>query len=144
MESSNVVALEDHDKIVRDALAVKPEEEFPLQPFDDICVIEQMKEDISPGGIFLPGDHRKFSGGRVVAAGPGRVYSNYLDASGEHKIGHFVPNPVKVGDWVTFGKYQSGGEPIEWKGRVFLMARAGDLGGKSKDGQPVNIRLAAQ
>ena len=119
-------------------------EDFPLQPFEDIVVIEQLKEDISAGGIFLPGDHRKFPGGRVVAVGPGRVYSNYLDASGEHKIGHFVPNPVKVGDWVIFGKYQSGGEPIELNGRVFIMARAGDLGGKSISGEPVRIRLAAQ
>lgn len=120
------------------------EVDFPIEPFEDIVVIEQLKEDISEGGIFLPGDHRKFPCGRVVAAGPGRVYSNYLDASGEHKIGHFVPNPVKIGDWVIFGRYQSGGEPIEWNGRVFIMARAGDLGGRSANGDPVKIRLAAQ
>lgn len=116
---------------------------FPFEPFEDICVIEQHAEDYTAGGIYLPGDHRKFPCGRVVAVGPGRVYSNFLDASGEHKIGHFVPNPVKIGDWVVFGKFQSGGEPIEWNGRVFVMARAGDLGGRSVNGEPFNIRLAA-
>jgi hypothetical protein len=69
-------------------------QDFPIEPFEDIVVIEQMSEDITPGGIFLPGDHRKFPGGRVVACGPGRVYSNFMDATGNHQVGHFVPNPV--------------------------------------------------
>lgn len=115
--------------------------DFPIEPFQDIVIIEQLKEDYSNGGIFLPGDHRKFPCGRVVAVGPGRVYSNYLDANGDHVIGQLIPTSVKVGDWVIFGKYQSGGEPIEWGGRVFLMCREGDLGGKSRTGEPVKIRL---
>lgn len=120
------------------------DEDFPIQPLSDVVIIEQLVEDTSAGGILLTGDHRKFPAGRVVAVGPGRVYSNYLDASGDHVIGQLIPTSVKVGDYVIFGKYQSGGEPIEWNGRVFLMCREGDLGGISKSGAEVKIRLAAQ
>lgn len=115
---------------------------FPLQPFEDIVVIEQSEEAKSEGGIVLVGKSKFFSAGRVVAAGPGRVYSNFMDASGEHKVGHFVPNYVKVGDYVIFGKYLSGGEPVIIDGKKYLLARAGDLGGKSCDGEPLKIRLA--
>lgn len=114
---------------------------FPLEMYSDLVVIEQLTKDTSAGGIYLPGDSRKFASGRVVAVGPGRVFSNYMDASGEHKIGHFVPNQVKVGDFVVFGKFQSS-EPIEWNGKVYMMCREGDLGGRSISGEPVEIRLA--
>ena len=118
------------------------EESFPLCPYEDICVISQESEEKSRGGILLVGKSKDFQSGRVVAAGPGRVYSNYLDASGEHKIGHFVPNPVKVGDYVIFGRYLSGGEAIMVNEKRYLLARAGDLGGKSANGKPMKIRLA--
>lgn len=120
----------------------KTEEVFPFVPYEDIVVIEQLSEEKSKGGIVLVGKSKDFQSGRVVAAGPGRVYSNYLDASGEHKIGHFVPNPVKVGEYVIFGRYLSGGEPVIINDKKYLMARAGDLGGHSVDGEPLKIRLA--
>ena len=116
---------------------------FPIRPLQDIVVIEQYTEDKSAGGIVLTGDYRKFPCGRVVAHGPGRVYTSFLDAAGVHQAGQFVPVSVKVGDWVIFGKYQSGGEPIEDDGKQYLMCREGDLGGVSVSGDPVNIRLAA-
>lgn len=118
------------------------EESFGFVPYEDVCVLEQESEEKSKGGIVLVGKSKDFQSGRVVAVGPGRVYSNYLDASGEHKIGHFVPNPVHVGDYVVFGKYLSGGEPVIINGKKYLLARAGDLAGKSIDGKPLKIRLA--
>ena len=119
-------------------------EGFPLVPFDDVVVIEQEVADTTEGGIVLAGDYRKFPAGRVVAVGPGRTYSFYMDASGNTLAGKFVPTQIEVGDYVVFGKYQSGGEPIEFEGKVYVMARAGDLAGKSRDKSALKIRLAAQ
>ena len=129
--------------------------DFPLQPLQDIVVIEQFTEEKSAGGIVFVanGDHRKFPAGQVVACGPGRVYSNFMDASGNQLIGHLIPTTVKPGDYILFGKYQSGGEPItfekgsgagEWEGRTFLMCREGDLGGVFRDGKPIKVRLALE
>lgn len=127
--------------------------EFPLQPLQDIVIIEQLTEDKTAGGILLTGDHRKFPAGKVVAVGPGRVYSNFMDASGNQLIGHLIPTVVKPGDYIVFGKYQSGGEPIqfengcgagEWEGRTFMMCREGDLGGVFRDGTPIKVRLAVE
>ena len=129
MQESNVVAM------------TQPEEKFPLEPFSDVVVIEQLVHEKSAGGIILPGDGGKFASGRVVAVGPGRVYSDYMDASGTRQFGQIVPTTVKVGDWVCFGKYQSGGEPIMLNGKKYLMAREGDLGGRSSNGEPFEIKL---
>lgn len=115
---------------------------FPLMPLSDIVVIEQHKEEKSGGGIILVGSEQKFPCGRVVAVGPGRVFASYLDASGHHMGGHEVPMRVKVGDWVTFGKYQSGGEPIQIEGKTYILCREGDLAGYSRDGNPVFIKNA--
>lgn len=120
----------------------KAESGFPLEPFEDIVIVEQLSEEVTAGGIVLPGDYKKFPCGRVIAAGPGRYYSAVMDASGQHQVGQYIPNAVKVGDWVIFGRYNSGGEPIEWEGRKFLMCRSGDIGARSSSGDPVKIRLA--
>lgn len=126
--------------------AVAAEQEqtrFPFEPYEDIVVIEQVSEEKSTGGIMLVGKEKDFPCGRVVAAGPGRVYSNYLDASGQHRIGHFQPNPAKVGDFVIFGRYLTGGEKVMIDGKPYLLARAGDLAGHSHDGTPLKLRLAS-
>lgn len=115
--------------------------EFPLEPFEDIVIIEQAKEEKRASGLILAGGSEKLPAGRVVAAGPGRWYHGALDASGHNSAAVFVPNPVKVGDYVTFGKYQSGGEPLELDGKRYIMARAGDLGAKSRTGEPITLRL---
>jgi co-chaperonin GroES (HSP10) len=120
----------------------KEEEKFPLEPFSDIVVIEQLEEEKTKGGLILVGQERKYASGRVVAVGPGRVYSDYMDASGQRQFGQIIPTTVKVGDWVCFGKYQSGGEPILLNGKKYLMAREGDLGGRSVSGEPLEIKLA--
>lgn len=117
-------------------------EEFPLQAIDDIVVVEQLTEDTSAGGIALVGDHCKFPCGRVVAVGPGRTYAFYMDASGNTMAGHLQPTSLKVGDWVVFGKYNSGGEPILINGKKYLMCRQGDIGLISRDGSAIKVRLA--
>lgn len=128
-------------KFEQESVAVTAED-FPIKPLSDIIVIKQHKEEKSKGGIFLLGDDQKFPCGRVVAVGPGRVYSSYLDASGNHMGGHEVPMRVKVGDWALFGKYQSGGEPVEIAGETYILCREGDLAGISSSGEPVFIQNA--
>jgi co-chaperonin GroES (HSP10) len=116
--------------------------DFPIQPVGDIIIVRQIVEETTNGGIILTGDHKKFPCGEVVAHGPGRVYTTYLDASGNHLAGQVVPVSVKVGDYVIFGKYNSGGEPIEIEGVKYLMCREGDIGGISKIGDKLRVRLA--
>lgn len=117
-------------------------EGFPIQPFEDVVIIEQTEKEVTESGIVLPGDYKKFPSGRVVAVGPGRTYSFFMDASGNALAGKFVPTQIEVGDYVIFGKYQSGGEPIEFEGKKYVLARAGDLAGKSVNKQEIKIRLA--
>jgi co-chaperonin GroES (HSP10) len=127
------------------AVSAQKEEQqadFPITPLSDIVIIKQHKEETSKGGIVLLEKSQKFPCGRVVAVGPGRVYSSYLDASGHHMGGHEVPMRVKVGDWALFGKNQSGGEPIEIDGERYLMCREQDLAGVSRSGEPVFIKNA--
>ena len=68
---------------------------FPLVPFEDVCVILQDETDKTEGGIILTGDYRKFPAGRVVAVGEGRVYSFFMDASGNTVAGKFA-KPVEI------------------------------------------------
>lgn len=117
------------------------ENKFPIEPFGDVVIIEQLQEEVTKGGIVLVGKERKFPSGRVVAVGPGRVYSSFMDASGTQQVGQLIPSTVKVGDYVVFGKYQSGGEPLEINGKVYIMAREGDLGGRSVTGEELKVKL---
>lgn len=123
---------------------MKDTQAFPVEPFQDIVIVEQLSEEKHASGLLLPGSAGEYASGRVVAVGPGRVYSTFMDASGNQQVGHFVPMSVKVGDYVIFGKYQSGGEPIMVGGKKYLMCREGDLGGKSASGEPVKIRIATE
>jgi len=116
-------------------------EEFPLRAISDIVIVEQLKEEVSKGGIFLPGDEAKFPSGRVVAVGPGRIYSTFLDAAGHTQHGHLVPTSLKVGDWVIFGRYNSGGEPITLDGKQYLLCREQDIAAISVSGDPLKVRL---
>lgn len=116
-------------------------EEFPLCPLSDIIIIEQKREEMSKGGIALVGNAIKWPAGRVVAVGPGRVYDVYMDASGTHMAGKSVPCTVKVGDWVTWGKFTSGGEPFTLNGKRYVLAREGDIGCVSRSGNEVELRL---
>lgn len=117
------------------------DDDFPLRILSDIIVIEQSIEEETKGGIILMGSERKLPCGRVVACGPGRIYTSMMDASGENQIAYFVPMEIKLGDWVTFGRFQTG-EPLELNGKTYIMARAGDIAAVSKSGEPVPLRLA--
>ena len=52
-----------------------------------------------------------------------------------------LPNRIKAGDWVTFGKYTTG-EPLELNGKRYIVARAGDIAAVSRSGKPVPLKLA--
>jgi co-chaperonin GroES (HSP10) len=117
---------------------------FPLQPFEDVVIIEQELESKTTSGLILAGGAEKLQCGRVVAHGPGRTYAAYMDASGATQFGYRVPISVKVGDFVVFGKYQSGGEPLEFDGKKYLMCREGDLGGKTHDARAVTFRRCSE
>lgn len=123
---------------------LKAQATFQIEPFQDVVIIEQLNDDKTAAGILLPGSVGDYQSGRVVAVGPGRVYSTFMDASGNQQVGHFVPTTVRVGDYVIFGKYQSGGEPIMIDGKKYLMCREGDLGGKSASGDPIKVKLAVE
>ena len=120
----------------------EPEGDFPIRVMEDIVVILQHIEEKSAGGIVLLAKSREFPCGRVVAVGPGRTYTAYADASGQNNLSYFKPTTVKVGDFAVFGKYQSGGEPLEVEGRKYLLCREGDLCGVTRSGEHVSIRTA--
>lgn len=115
---------------------------FPFEPIDDVVVIERMIEHTSTGGIVMPGDGRDFPCGRVVAVGPGRTYSAYMDISGRTQVGQQVPCTLKAGDWVVMGKYMSGGEPIEFGGKKYMLCRQSDIGLRSLTGEAIKVTLA--
>lgn len=104
-------------------------EDFPLKPISDIVIIERKVEEVSKGGILIVGKERNWPSGRVVAVGPGRVYSSFVDASGHHQVGQFIPTTIKVGDYALFGRFTSGGEPFTLNGKHYVLAREGDIAG---------------
>ena len=120
-------------------------EPFPIEAYEDVVWVEQTIEEKSKGGIILAASkERKLPAGRVVAVGPGRVFHAFMDASGHKSMASFVPTTTQVGDYVIFGRYQSGGEPLLVNGRRYLMCREGDLAGRSANGNPVEVRIALE
>lgn len=118
---------------------------FPVEPFEDCVWIEQVVEEKSTGGIIIANtEHAKMPQGTVVAVGPGRLYVAAMNAAETYQAAIFVPTKLKVGDRVLFGRYRTGGEPVTWNGRRFVMAREGDLGGKITSDGPVEIRLVTE
>lgn len=90
-------------------------------PFEDRVILEELREEKSPGGIFIPQDVKedikqrgaaelKIDIGRVLAIGDGP----FTDA------GVQVPMPFKVGDLVAYARHKV----IKYKldGEVFLIA----------------------
>ena len=118
---------------------------FPIEAYEDVVWVEQTIEEKSKGGILLAvSKERKLPAGRVVAVGPGRVFHSFMDATGHKSMASFVPTTTKVGDYVIFGRYQSGGEPLLVNGKRYLMCREGDLAGKSADGSAVEVRIVQE
>jgi co-chaperonin GroES (HSP10) len=112
------------------------EEGFPIIPFDDVVYVEQLKEEVSKGGIIIPDtkDAQKMSTGRVVAVGPGRIYGAAMNAAGTMETAIFMPSRLKVGDTVIWGRYRTGGEQMEINGKRYVCCREGDLGGVLREG----------
>ena len=76
-------------------------------PFEDRVILEELREEVSAGGIFIPQDVKedikrqggaelKIDIGKVLAVGDGP----YTDA------GVQVPMPVKVGDFVAYARHK--------------------------------------
>lgn len=116
-------------------------EQFPIQPYEDVIFVEQVTEEKTASGLFIAGEYAKLPAGYAVAVGPGRTFQAFMDASGHNCAAVFVPTQTKVGDYVVFGRYQSGGEPLEIGGKRYLMCREGDLAGRSRDSKPLQVRV---
>lgn len=90
----------------------------PLEPRQDVIIVEAEKDPVSKGGILLPSEvDTRFA--TVLAAGPGRW-----------EDGVFIPNDLKPGDRILRSKATSGGEPITIEGKDYLLLRAGDVAAK--------------
>ena len=99
---------------------------FPLEPFEDVVILEQVTEEKSKGGLILPNEAGKMPMGRVVAVGPGKFYHAPFNAAESHAAVVFVPTRLNVGDMVSWGRYRTGGEPWEFNGKTYVAAREGD------------------
>ena len=88
-----------------------------LKPLADRLVVEPLEqEDVTAGGIFLPGTAKeKPQQGKIVAAGPGR-----LDEDGKR-----VALEVNVGDRVLYAKYS--GTEIKLDGKKVLILKESDI-----------------
>jgi chaperonin GroES len=88
-----------------------------LKPIHDRIVIRLVEaETQTKSGIFIPDVAvEKPSQGHVVAAGPGRA----------NKDGVLVPNQVKTGDRVLFGKHAA--TAIKIDGNEFHILREDDV-----------------
>ena len=101
-------------------------------PFEDRVILEELREEISAGGIFIPQDVKedikrqggaelKIDIGKVLAVGDGP----YTDA------GVQVPMPVKVGDFVAYARHKV----IKYKldGETYLIATGMSLIARIED-----------
>ena len=85
---------------------------------DKVLVRRTEEEEVSAGGIVLPGSAtEKPSQGEVVAVGPGKRQEN----------GDLLPIGVSVGDIVVFGQY--GGNEIKIDGEDYLILSENDTFG---------------
>ena len=88
------------------------------QLHDKVLVRRTEEEEVSAGGIVLPGSAtEKPSQGEVVAVGPGKRQEN----------GDLLPIGVSVGDIVVFGQY--GGNEIKIDGEDYLILSENDIFG---------------
>ena len=88
-----------------------------LKPIRDRLVVQVLEaETVTKSGIFIPDAAvEKPSQGDVVAAGPGRTTED----------GVLVPNQVKAGDRVLFGKHAA--TPIKVDGVELHILREDDV-----------------
>jgi len=87
------------------------------EPMGDRVLVRPIeREDVSPGGIFLPDTAKeKPQEGEIVAVGPGRLTED----------GSRVPMDLKKGELVLYAKY--GGTEIKEDGTDYLMLSERDI-----------------
>jgi len=90
-----------------------------IRPLHDRIIIRRREEEeVSEGGILLPGSAKeKPMAGEVVAVGPGKILEN----------GQRSKMDVKAGDHVLFGKYA--GTEVKMDGEELLVLREEDIMG---------------
>ena len=88
-----------------------------LQPMADRLVVQPIeKEEVTKGGIFLPGTAKeKPQEGKVLAVGPGRLSDE----------GKRLAMDVSVGDIVIYAKY--GGTEIKIDDEELVILRESDI-----------------
>lgn len=88
-----------------------------IKPLYDRVVIKRTdEEDVTPGGIIIPGTaQEKSQKGQVVAVGNGRISPD----------GVVSPMQVKTGDTILFGKYS--GTELKLHGEDFLILNESDI-----------------
>ena len=88
-----------------------------LRPLDDGVVIKQLEaKDKTAGGIILPDTAKeKPQIGKVIAAGPGKLFEN----------GKRGKMSVKKNDEVIYGRYS--GNEIEIDGEKYVILRESDI-----------------
>ena len=141
---SNVAKLKQPDVVEFAWPKGQREDWFPVEPNEDCIFIEQVLEEKTQSGLIIANtEHAKMPKGRVVAVGPGKIYYAPFNAGETFCAAVFVPTKFKVGDYVTWGRYRTGGEPWDIGGRRVVAAREGDLGGKLIN-PDADIRLVPQ
>ncbi len=87
------------------------------EPMGDRVLVRPIeREDVSPGGIFLPDTAKeKPQEGEIIAVGPGRLTED----------GSRVPMDLKKGELVLYAKY--GGTEIKEDGTDYLMLSERDI-----------------
>jgi chaperonin GroES len=86
--------------------------------YDNVVVKRKEEEEVSAGGIVLPGSAKeKPNQGEVVAIGNGAVTDS----------GELRALSVKVGDTVVFGQYS--GNAIKLDGQEYIMMRENEIYG---------------
>lgn len=87
-----------------------------LVPLGNRVVVERMPaEEVSTGGIVLPGSTEKPNQGVVIAVGPGRTQDD----------GKIQGMSVKKGEKVLFGKYA--GNDVKLEGTEYLIMSEDDI-----------------
>ena len=90
-----------------------------FRPLHDRVVVERIDADAkSAGGILIPDSaQEKPSQGEIVAVGPG----------GRDEAGKLIPNDLKKGDRVLFGKWS--GTEVKIDGQDVLIMKESDIMG---------------
>ncbi len=98
-------------------MAVAEKVNLKIRPLSDRILVERVEADeLSPGGIVLPGTAKeKPQEGIVRGTGPGK----------RDEKGNLVAVSVKVGDKIIFGKYS--GSEIKIGGKEYVVVREDDI-----------------